>query len=387
VASRDARAAGTFPGCGGSEELISVSLGMVPRRLRVAAARVTLARRGLRLFASADEDKVKLWDPQEGRLIADIKGAAFMPSSFARCFRIADDRSVLWAGPAFIQRNPDGSATLGRAALKRWRPKDPTIRISQHPEISAFFAVSGDGRRALVSSVRDGSEALALYEPDDAPRLVTLPKLGRGVSTAVMSGDGRWAATADFEHDLFVWSLDRAIDPLPQPAPAPWHEMEFAGFSKSGRCVFETAGASTIIDIETGTLVHDAVAPDIWRGTPDSRSAAPDSDTPGAKTRRVGTRRRPRKKTSANDYPVDDFGRSRGHTATVNDHRQAPNGRWDVTVSHDGTARVWEIAADRPLAIYASELGLAACQWSPDSRTLAVKDVAQRTHLLRLENV
>ena len=32
--------AGTFPGCGGSEELISVSLGMVPRRLRVAAVRV-----------------------------------------------------------------------------------------------------------------------------------------------------------------------------------------------------------------------------------------------------------------------------------------------------------------------------------------------------------
>jgi hypothetical protein len=30
-------AAGTFPCCGGSEELISVSLGMVPHRLRVAA--------------------------------------------------------------------------------------------------------------------------------------------------------------------------------------------------------------------------------------------------------------------------------------------------------------------------------------------------------------
>jgi hypothetical protein len=29
----------TFAGCGGSEELISVSQGMVPRRLRVAAAR------------------------------------------------------------------------------------------------------------------------------------------------------------------------------------------------------------------------------------------------------------------------------------------------------------------------------------------------------------
>jgi hypothetical protein len=39
VAPGDAEAVGTFAGCGGSEELISVSLGMVPRRLRVAAAR------------------------------------------------------------------------------------------------------------------------------------------------------------------------------------------------------------------------------------------------------------------------------------------------------------------------------------------------------------
>src|SRR5271154_7065148 len=48
VASEDAWEAGTFAGCGCSEELISVGLGMMPRWLRAAAARVMRARRGPR---------------------------------------------------------------------------------------------------------------------------------------------------------------------------------------------------------------------------------------------------------------------------------------------------------------------------------------------------
>src|SRR5262249_37619294 len=135
-------------------------------------------------------------------LIASVEGAGFMAESFARCFRMVDDGSVLWASYG------------GGPALKRWDLKGPTIRISQHPEISAYFATSADGRRALVRRARNGSEDLALYELGDTPRLVTLPKFGRGVSTAVVSSDARWAATADYEHDLFVWSLDRALDPL-----------------------------------------------------------------------------------------------------------------------------------------------------------------------------
>jgi hypothetical protein len=45
VASEDAWEAGTFAGCRCSEELNSVGLGMTPRWLRAAAARVMRARR------------------------------------------------------------------------------------------------------------------------------------------------------------------------------------------------------------------------------------------------------------------------------------------------------------------------------------------------------
>src|ERR1700675_1119644 len=40
VASGDARGTGTFAGCGGSEDVVSVGLWMMPRLLRVAAARI-----------------------------------------------------------------------------------------------------------------------------------------------------------------------------------------------------------------------------------------------------------------------------------------------------------------------------------------------------------
>jgi WD40 repeat protein len=346
------------------------------------------------VIASATADEVKLWALEESRALASVEGAGFMPKRFCPCFRITDDGSVLWASAVFIERNQSGWTTYGRAALKRWDPNDPKIRMLQHLEVSEFLAVSENGRRVLVTRVRDGStnrgsgsEDLALYELGDAPRLVTLPKLGRDVSTAVISADARWAATADFEHDLFVWDLDRAVAPLPQPAPALWHDMTFSGFSTSGHAaVFETAeGVVTSIDVEAGAAVRNAPVPEIWRNTPEPRSATRDADRPG-ETHRV---RPPRAsgKASANDYPVDDFGRSRGHTATVKDRRRAPNGRWEVTVSHDGTARVWELAGDRPLATFTSDSGLVQCHWSPDSRTLAVIDSAQPTHLLRLEGV
>jgi WD40 repeat protein len=237
--------------------------------------------------------------------------------------------------------------------------------------------------------VRDGSEELGLYDLAGAPSIITLPNIGRGIATAVISDNSRSAATSDYEHDLFVWDLDRAIDPLPQPIRAPWHDMKFTGFSTNGRwAIFATADdlSTVIIDVETGTVIEDDVVPEIWvdksQLQPATSEAMRYDDAPISKKRK-----RSSKKHTANDYPVDEFGESRGHTATVFDCRRAPNGIFEVTVSHDGTARVWDLRADRSLASFTSERPLKTCHWSPDSRTLAVIDSIEQTHLLRLEGV
>ncbi|HEV8367688.1 MAG TPA: NB-ARC domain-containing protein, partial [Pyrinomonadaceae bacterium] len=329
--------------------------------------------RNSQIAAAAYEDSIKLWDLQSARELSTVEEAAFVPENFARCFRIADDGSVLWAGPSFIEQNQQGLKTYGRAALKKWSLTDPVIRMSEHMQASGYFAVSTNGRRALVKHVRDGSEELGLYDLAGAPSIITLPNIGRGIATAVISDNSRSAATSDYEHDLFVWDLDRAIDPLPQPIRAPWHDMKFTGFSTNGRwAIFATADdlSTVIIDVETGTVIEDDVVPEIWvdksQLQPATSEAMRYDDAPISKKRK-----RSSKKHTANDYPVDEFGESRGHTATVFDCRRAPNGIFEVTVSHDGTARVWDLRADRSLASFTSERPLKTCHWSPDSRTLA----------------
>ena len=295
--------------------------------------------------AASATDEVKLWDVAQGSTLASVAGAGFVPDRFARCFRMGKDGSVLWAGPAFVKRHEDDSTiSYGCPALKRWHPGDPAISLVEHPEVSALVALSADGRRALVTRGRDRAEELTLYELGDTPRCVALPMPGPSfaVSTAVMSAGGLRAASADYEHDLFVWDLKRAVTPLPQPQLVPWHGMMFAGFSTDGcSAVFERAdGTVTIIDVESGAAVANAAVPEIWRDPPDSASTARESDGHGD-TPRSRRGRKARGKTSANDYPVDDFGQSRGHTATVMQVRRSRNERWEATVSHDGRARVW----------------------------------------------
>src|SRR5262249_45745392 len=65
--------------------------------------------RDISLLASADENEVKLWDLEERRLIASVEGAGFMAESFARCFRMVDDGSVLWASYGGVPLSSDGT--------------------------------------------------------------------------------------------------------------------------------------------------------------------------------------------------------------------------------------------------------------------------------------
>jgi WD40 repeat protein len=77
----------------------------------------------------------------------------------------------------------------------------------------------------------------------------------------------------------------------------------------------------------------------------------------------------------------------RGHTAPVFGLAIAPHGRWDATVSEDGTVRVWDRAANRPLAVFSDETIFTSCAWADDGVTLAVTDYRGKAHLLRLEGV
>src|SRR5262249_25943284 len=108
----------------------------------------------------------------------------------------------------------------------------------QHPEANGVLCFSPEGRRAIVMRTVGenlSDKIVALGEIVDPPRLVELPEVGRDVSCAAISRDGRRAITADYEHDLMLWDLDRTATGPVDDGPE-WQGLTFAGWSKNGRC-------------------------------------------------------------------------------------------------------------------------------------------------------
>jgi WD40 repeat protein len=294
---------------------------------------------------------------------------------------VTHEGEVIWGGRVYAEGREKG----WRRGLQRWRVAGGAVRAVWSSEVSGFLAVSANGRRALCTHMREGVEGLAVYELDDPPTIMPLPRIGRSVSTAAIGGDGRWAVSADYEHDLFVWNVDRAFEPLPHGSELGWQSGLFKGFSASAPIAVFATSTITLVDTDTGATSTSESVPAIYddnAGPAATASAPADRAAPMPASRNAAI-----KKTRANDFPVDDFGRSRGHTATIFNRRLSPDGRWEVTVSHDGTARVWDVFEERSIASYGSDVGLRRCRWASDSRTLAITDVNERTHLLRLEGV
>ncbi|MET0791113.1 MAG: hypothetical protein ABW061_06285, partial [Polyangiaceae bacterium] len=96
-------------------------------------------------------------------------------------------------------------------------------------------------------------------------------------------------------------------------------------------------------------------------------------------------RKKARKAKRGRPSSVIDAG-DRGHLVPPTAQACEPHERWDVTVSEDGTARVWDLVADRLLAVFSDASILQTCQWA-DGVTLVVTDYRGRAHLLRLEGV
>jgi WD40 repeat protein len=77
----------------------------------------------------------------------------------------------------------------------------------------------------------------------------------------------------------------------------------------------------------------------------------------------------------------------RGHTGRVNTAAFSPDGRWLLTASADGTARVWEVSSHqtaRELVAHRREVTSAA--FSPDGRWIATASDDQTTLVWEVGN-
>jgi WD40 repeat protein len=339
--------------------------------------------------ASINGVEARLWNLREGSEYQRWPTPGFAPLQFTACLGISDTgRHVGWGGYPQAARSADGRSAVfrGGQCIVAYDSETRTQRLLfQHAASEGVLCFSAAKRRALVLHRPNafGSTWVALGCMTDPSQFVELPLVGRDVTCAAISRDGRRAITADYEHDLMVWDLDRAeAQPgWPSEPEGGWRALPFAGWSDDGlRAVFGLDDAQPVVwDTVRETPVGDAAeVTQILAALRARREAAkpPEAPVPHDRIRwRVELTRK---------GPVL---ASRGHVAGFSGGAVAVHGRWDASVSEDGTVRVWLREPRRELAVFSDATIFRDCSWSSDGATLAVTDYRGKTHLLRLEGV
>jgi WD40 repeat protein len=243
----------------------------------------------------------------------------------------------------------------------------------EHEKARGMLCLSSDGRRVLVTrpkTDRSSENQVALGEMAHPPRFFELTDVGRDVSCGAISRDGTWSVTADYEHDLMLWELDRAVSTAPQDEGPDWRGLRFGDFSDDGGCaVFGIESDKPLVfNLKTEAVLEDPTAA---------------AGVVTALRKRLETERPNAAAAQAPDWMLQE----RGHAAHISGLDIACHGLWDASVSEDGTVRVWDRRQSRQLAVFSDETIFFTCRWSADGLTLAATDHRDRTHLLRLEGV
>jgi len=314
---------------------------------------------------SIDDVDARLWDLESGGELHRWPAAEFSRGNWSRGISIAaDGRRVAWSGVG---------------ALWTWDAATQIPKVAIEVPEGGLFAFNLERGRAIMSRPpREGrnENGIALFVFCDEPRIVDMTDIGRGISCAAVSGDGRWATTADYEHDVMFWDLDRAlqapagvVDSLP-----PWRALPFRSFAEDGRyALFGAPGSSPFVwDID------EAAPAPVAELTEMPVTGVPRVEPTEAALDHLETQ------VTTKGSVIGELG-ERGHTAPIQDRELAPNLRWEATASEDGTVRIWDFAAQRLLAVFSDATIFRRCSWASDSLTLAAVDYRGKTHLLRLE--
>lgn len=170
-----------------------------------------------RLACSLSSTTLKCWDLSTEKLVDSIQ--------------TSDQYSLTIWNPPAISFTDDGNAILFGSPLQSWVFEQGTLTLIL-PEAKGeeFLGISTGGSRAL--STGDG-QIVTVWDVPNGKRLFNLPRPETLLSVASLSGNGRHAVTADYEHDLRVW--DVADGEQTRPGDAAAGDIEFVDFAEDPR--------------------------------------------------------------------------------------------------------------------------------------------------------
>jgi WD40 repeat protein len=315
--------------------------------------------------------------------------------------------------------SPDGRtiALVRHGAIKRWSPTTGAVRTVRGVRGAAQLEFLGDGSRLLVVTTR-GAAVVVGVNGARATRTV-----GRGVSLAAASRNGRYVATVRGRALTVTRTSDGRrwrrrlrhspsaveFDPVnaqilflafpsrrPRPFRMRWQRpaligpRRVAGVDQQAACyVFSDVNPSAIsadgrllavVDVCGGPRVYDTGSGRLVFSMPADAQPVSSMQFDPSGTRLLTVKRNVATIWALPPEPKEAAITLGGHTDVIDAATFSPDGRLVATASNDGSARVWDagtgaqLAELRGLGIGGRSSGITAAQFSPDSRLVATVD-------------
>jgi WD40 repeat protein len=305
---------------------------------------------GQRLASASEDGTIRVWNLADGTELQRFQSSR---EGLTALVLLPDGKTLISGGSG-------GSVCLwDLAASERPSPHTP-IRVSA--DLDAFaelepasytpgkadpravcrlgVAFTPDSRRFITHNY-DG--ALELWETHPTRRIEPLPALGSNHWGVALSPDGRWLATGECAGSITVWDWTARRVVTNFISPFEW--VCKLWFSRDGRyLIAEDFNNQGVTRVRLWRAVGwaelrltESQSAGLWKVdvSPDDRLLAA-----GYGDGKVKLYRHP------SGEPEAVFA---GHTAAVMEVHFSPDGRWVVSTSLDGSARLWDVAARREL--------------------------------------
>ena len=297
-----------------------------------------LARFGGTKLVADEEVKAVAFSPDGTQLVSGGGNGAGLVLWDARTGQTVGSFTGENMTPTAVAFSPDGKLIAASGLTRRIALFDPATRnvlkyLDGHKDSVYRFAFSPDSKR-LASGDSDG--VVLLWDLTSAAPPKTLAQNHPSTGELAFSPDGRWLASPRDGGTITIWDV----------AAGKQSRRSAAGFARSIHGLAYAADGKTLVSGETLT---------------DGTEAVVVRDASTLKVKRI----------------------LRGHTGHVNAVRTTPDGRVVLSVSGDGTMRLWESATGVSIRTLSAGVPLWTMALAADGERVAAAGGGRRVHLFR----